>query len=903
MLSLDEIRRLYKQIKTLEQKLIEKQPNSTEKRLELFEKLFTLSEFKDCFKPLLNQQKPDFDALNQNLSEVLRARWERIRFSRLCYTCKPFDDVNQFCLQIAQAIAPSAQTTADIQALAPGAGPYFILMPTLTYSEDIYNENIHCFKLYEFVLSDDQRIFIPVKKCIEQAAVSDTGRFRHLVGDSYDFLSESEVKRLRNHSVQTQFYFDAVVSHNHSRLHGPEISAKLTQLIASLWAGGVAKGSGSEYKAGTEANIGIALFNDYWQSLDPKKRTKYFKRMPNLEANLKLLFEPYTGLTQGSIYCVQVIASDLNKILEDFNQSASEAHATLQEQKINLEDALVNPNKLKLGIDYNKLPRHILPLTLDLDSAQEQFIFENSLCNNALQYALIYEQDALTEFELDRYTKKAATQYRHVTQGSALVCAARDGRLPIVKLLMDWGADLNAYEEWEVRPLHTAVISGHFDIVQFLLEQGADSQSKDVHGYTALHYAVIHNQSDELTEYLLKHSNLMIRDEYNRNAFDIVLRGHIRYLNLFLKHMLRLPLTEQSECLKYVNNGLYSSVIDYVAREHTDLFAELIIELDTIEDKKHVDTLIRKTKPLFFAARLGESDSVRRLLAYNVDIHAVDELGNNALHCAADNGHNDVVDILIEHGVDVNATGADSNTALHLAIKGGFEQVVDELLISGAVPTLRNADGFNCIDFCYKLNPDFDASNLLINLSCQPLSVQKEALTEIAAPVYDNVLSFVSCTQNKYLDTVSNQIMSAMSCKDNNLAEAFKKFQYAYHCMATHYHNSLEKYKDASVNETADKLLNRCGRAITLLSQSNMDTQAWNEFKMECQNAIGAAKPVLEQHRQWGKLMAKLIVALLMLPISLPLYALGLFSLKTRSEQILDNMDSVFTLREPLATT
>jgi len=165
------------------------------------------------------------------------------------------------------------------------------------------------------------------------------------------------------------------------------------------------------------------------------------------------------------------------------------------------------------------------------------------------------------------------------------------------------------------------------------------------------------------------------------------------------------------------------------------------------------------------------------------------------------------------------------------------------------------------------------------------------------------VLSFVSCTQNKYLDTVSNQIMSAMSCKDNNLAEAFKKFQYAYHCMATHYHNSLEKYKDASVNETADKLLNRCGRAITLLSQSNMDTQAWNEFKMECQNAIGAAKPVLEQHRQWGKLMAKLIVALLMLPISLPLYALGLFSLKTRSEQILDNMDSVFTLREPLATT
>lgn len=115
----------------------------------------------------------------------------------------------------------------------------------MAYSEDIYGDNIHCFKFHEFVLSDDQTLFIPVKKCIEQATISDTGKFRHLVGDTYSFLSTSEIKRLRNHSTQTQMYFDAAVSHNHSRLYGPDISAQLTQLIASLWAGGVDKGSGS----------------------------------------------------------------------------------------------------------------------------------------------------------------------------------------------------------------------------------------------------------------------------------------------------------------------------------------------------------------------------------------------------------------------------------------------------------------------------------------------------------------------------------------------------------------------------------------------------------------------------------------------------------------------------------
>lgn len=438
-------------------------------------------------------------------------------------------------------------------------------------------------------------------------------------------------------------------------------------------------------------------------------------------------------------------------------------------------------------------------------------------------------------------------------------------------------------------------------MVKFLLEKGANPNAQGINGNTALHLAVFHEQSYEMVEYLLRCSSLNTPNHSGQTAFQRVLQGRIQYLSLFLKQMLLLPLEQQVQYLRNVRNGPYSSVFSYAAITHKEMFKELIIALDTVKDEKHLGALINQEKLLILAAQLGEVESVRKLLEYRINIHLVDGLGNNALHWAAKYGHNEVVSLLLNHDIDINATGENLNTALHYAAKRGYIEVVDQLLIGEAETTIRNKKGKNCIDLAFQSGNRLDPSNLLIKLYCKPLSVQKEALANVSSNEYDNVLSFVACSQNKYFDTVYNQINSTHFFNEgNHFLEAYKNFQQAFHKMATHYHH-FPKQQDQYLHahQAAKNLLNRCGRALVIISQSDPDTQAWMNFRKECQSAIEAAKPVLNQHRQWGKLLAKLIFAVLTLPVSLPLYVLGVFSFKTRSEQILNNMDSVFVACKP----
>lgn len=65
--------------------------------------------------------------------------------------------------------------------------------------------------------------------------------------------------------------------------------------------------------------------------------------------------------------------------------------------------------------------------------------------------------------------------------------AAGAGRLPIVQLLLERGANPNAKTATtEQTPLHVAAIGGHARVVQLLLHHKARANVTDVHGKTPL---------------------------------------------------------------------------------------------------------------------------------------------------------------------------------------------------------------------------------------------------------------------------------------------------------------------------------------------------------------------------------------------------------------------------------
>lgn len=99
----------------------------------------------------------------------------------------------------------------------------------------------------------------------------------------------------------------------------------------------------------------------------------------------------------------------------------------------------------------------------------------------------------------------------------------------------------------------------------------------------------------------------------------------------------------------------------------------------------HHATRTPETDALFVAARAGNADTVKALLAsQKADVNATDVHGNTPLIEAARLGHDDVVTALLLAHADVHAKNDTGQTALTLAVQNNHDQTVKVLTTAGA---------------------------------------------------------------------------------------------------------------------------------------------------------------------------------------------------------------------------
>ena len=73
---------------------------------------------------------------------------------------------------------------------------------------------------------------------------------------------------------------------------------------------------------------------------------------------------------------------------------------------------------------------------------------------------------------------------------SPLLYAARDGRMDLVRMLLDAGANINERDANDITPLIIAITNNHPDVARFLIDHGADLKAVDWYGRTPLWAAV-----------------------------------------------------------------------------------------------------------------------------------------------------------------------------------------------------------------------------------------------------------------------------------------------------------------------------------------------------------------------------------------------------------------------------
>lgn len=192
--------------------------------------------------------------------------------------------------------------------------------------------------------------------------------------------------------------------------------------------------------------------------------------------------------------------------------------------------------------------------------------------------------------------------------------------LPVVKLLIDKGANVNITDKFKSTPLHYA---NHLSIVKYLVENGADINAKNNEGNTPLHTAV----NFPIVEYLVE------------KGADVNIPNFKGYTPLhFAKNVI---------------------IAEYLIEQGADIKA-------IAKDGKSILHSIIETNTYYDLNFIELSNLIQFLIEKGINIDITDNDGNTPLHLCAATYNNFIAKILLENGANISATNIENKKPVDL---------------------------------------------------------------------------------------------------------------------------------------------------------------------------------------------------------------------------------------------
>ncbi|HEY7391201.1 MAG TPA: ankyrin repeat domain-containing protein, partial [Bryobacteraceae bacterium] len=249
------------------------------------------------------------------------------------------------------------------------------------------------------------------------------------------------------------------------------------------------------------------------------------------------------------------------------------------------------------------------------------------------------------KYEQDRFGLEGVMTILPRGHWTALMYAARQGSVDAARTLLDAGADRNLTDPDHTTALVLAIINGHFDTAALLIDKGADPNIADAAGMAALYSAVDMNTLGEV---------------YGRPAR---------------------PSKDKLTAL-----DLIRILLDHGANPNAQLLTPTLPRAHTPGES----TLAEGSTPLMRAAKNGDAAAMRLLLEHGADPSITQKNHTTALMLAAGLGRGqgvfakdyatekellEAVKVLVARGVDVNAINDRGQTAMHFAVRASDDIV------------------------------------------------------------------------------------------------------------------------------------------------------------------------------------------------------------------------------------
>ena len=251
--------------------------------------------------------------------------------------------------------------------------------------------------------------------------------------------------------------------------------------------------------------------------------------------------------------------------------------------------------------------------------------------------------------------------------------AARDSLVPMVKLLIECGADITATNNKHETALNIAVMMGDVEACKAILESSPDRIDDFI------------NLGDKNADTPLYHACLRVNSEISR-----------------------LLLEEKADANQKCSDGWTPLHVAASQIKGNDIVKLLL--------NNRADHSVRndyQSTPIFLAAEKGSTNIVRLLLENSADPKVISSTGSSALHRAAQNGHIDCVEILVDAGGNYNLPKRNGYTPLHCAIAGSHNDVVEYLVRKGADVNATGDSKLSALELAM-LRKNFVAANVLI---------------------------------------------------------------------------------------------------------------------------------------------------------------------------------------------